>query len=88
MLPFIALIGLLFAITNPEKVTSLLPASAVTEDERQEITHHLSSIGEGVVGTSKTITGILVRLMSKPEPVYVTSGFDSSWQNECGEWGD
>lgn len=61
MLQFIALVGILYIVTNPEKVVSLLP-SKVTDAEKKEIANNLSSIGEGLYGTSKTILEIALRL--------------------------
>jgi hypothetical protein len=61
MLQFIAFIGLVYMISNPDKIVNLLPSN-ITEDEKKEIVNNLSSISEGLYGTSKTILEIALRL--------------------------
>jgi len=61
MLQLIALIGILYIVSNPEKVVNLLP-SKVTDAEKKEIVNNLSSVGEGLYGTSKTILEIALRM--------------------------
>jgi len=61
MFQLIALIGILYIVSNPEKVVNLLP-SKVTDAEKKEIVNNLSSVGEGLYGTSKTILEIALRM--------------------------
>jgi hypothetical protein len=66
MLPFIALISIIYMISNPEKIVKLLPSN-ITDAEKKDIVDNLHSIGEGVYGTSKTILEIALRIwMGKP----------------------
>lgn len=61
MLQFIAFIGLVYMISNPDKIVNLLPSN-ITDDEKKEIVNNISSISEGLYGTSKTILEIALRL--------------------------
>ena len=63
-------------ISNPDKITNLLPSN-ITESEKKEIVNNLTSISEGLYGTSKTILEIALRIWMGGDSNKDTTGKDS-----------